>query len=100
MPCPIHRLIYFQRFHRYSPGPSRANASFVRPFVLALAYVLAGDYRDMVDARSDAFYPARSNGRRFPVAIVGHGFPFDFGISRSAKFHGREIFCARALIQA
>lgn len=40
----------------------------------------------------DAFYPARSNGRRFPVAIVGHGFPFDFGISRSAKFHGLGNF--------
>lgn len=78
---------------------SRTNAPFVRR-VLAPAYVLVRDYRAMADARSDAFYPARSNGRRFPVAIVGYGFPFDFGTSRSAKFHGREIFCARALIQA
>lgn len=92
----IHRLIYFERFHRYSPGPS---LGLVRNAALALAYVLARDYRDIVDARSDAFYPAHSNGRRFPVAIVGYGFPFDFGTSRSAKFHGREIFCARALIQ-
>lgn len=69
-----------------------------RSLILALAYVLSR--ATIAISRSDAFYPAHSNGRRFPVAIVGYGFPFDFGTSRSAKFHGREIFCARALIQA
>ena len=38
------------------------------------------------------FIPHALMDGRFPVAIVGHGFPFDFGTSRSAKFHGREIF--------
>lgn len=95
MSCPIHRLIYFQRFHRYSPGPSRTNAPFVRVLARSLMFSRV-TITTIVDARSDAFYPARSNGPRFPVAIVGYGFPFDFGTSRSVKFHGRKFFLRTA----
>lgn len=102
-------------FTRYSFGPSRTitpppprpsrhhvhvrTRSFVR---FALAYVIARAISSR-DIRMHFIPPARSlarslsNGRRFPVAHhpLGTGFPFDFGISRTAKFHGLGKFFSR-----